>query len=472
MRLLPLSKWKRTLALVLAALAHHLRPRRNKSKNKPEGPTFLLLVPSTTLLAQVERWFKEIYPDEKGDVWGTIYPGRIDIDLNGQGGMGAGRIPDILISTPSALWDRLDNPRPGDWVTTKGLKDGLQVMAMDEPDAIIRPLPGRYEQQGGSGKQHVFHRHPPVGVKLLEAILPARSDGDRGRRVQTVWTSATVNSLLRGYVVKRGWARPRGEGGVVLEHSGATKEGQEKGVEHACWVVDPETGKHTDLFEPVTPGRAEGLELKTAPEEVGAGEVHPYLLEALALHWASGTRSGRSLVVPPNGTSVRKLQETLSDLGCPSVSLDVDSRETAREVGEALRQDGSASEDDEVDVDLEAGSTQDKDMLYILPRSHLRGIDVPSVKTVYLLGGLGVKDLKGGGTGAGVWAEREREYLHWAGRMGRMRGTVGKGGEGSEGKDVVMTFVLKGPEEELMRKFMEKMKERQSETVHGLEESL
>ena len=419
------------------------------------------------MLSQVERWFNEIYPDGSGRVWGTVYPrgtgdGDGDDALEAKGR--AGGAPDILISTPSALWDRLEHPEDAHWLRKDTLRQGLQVVAMDEPDAIIRPLPGRYEQQRNVGRtsgqrQHVFHRHPPVGVKLLETILPGRQEAARGRKVQTIWTSATVNSLLRGYIVKRGWARPRGEGGVVLEHSGG-EHGETNGVQHVCWVVDPDSGKHTDLSEPVPPMQ-EDKEQKTDPVGPGQGEVHPHLIEALALHWASRGNSAKSLVVPPNGASVRKLQETLSDLGCPSVSLDVDSRETARDVGEALRRDQVGEVDARVDPGEDGTTTQDT--LYILPRSHLRGIDLPNVKTVYLLGGLGVKDLKGGGTGAGVWAEREREYLHWAGRMGRMSGTAVEADDkgADDGENIIMTFVLKGPEEVLMRRFMEKMKERQ-----------
>lgn len=458
----------------------------------------------------VERWGGE----------GSEIKRRNDLDLD----VGLG--PDILISTPSALWDRLQPEstpshfeskadQEAGWLTIDRLRKNLEVIAMDEPDAIIRPLPGRYDQQqqagGHGGKQHVFHRHPPVGVKLLEALLPGRPEGRdhagyKGtygtangdlvgrKKVQTVWTSATVNSRLRGYIVKRGWARPRGEGGVVLEHSGTSEtidierngEGRgEQAVEHLCWVVDPDSGEHTDLFEPVavdgsTRSGREAADANDESQEApvattpGPGEIHPYLIESLALHWASRSGAGKSLVIPPNGTSVRKLQDTLSELGCPSVSLDVDSRETARQVGLALQEgqerlDGNgketfnedSSETKDVGSDLEEAK---QDTLYILPRSHIRGIDIPDIKTVYLLGGLGIKDVKGASTGAAVWAEREREYLHWVGRMGRLSGTkVSENRAGTTGKDTIVTLVLKGPEEILMRKFMEKMKEKRQE---------
>lgn len=461
----------------------------------------------------VERW-----EGEESEIKRTT---DLDIGLLGLG-------PDILVSTPSALWDRLQPESPpshfeskadqeAGWLTADRLRKSLEVVAMDEPDAIIRPLPGRYDQQqqgrGYGGKQHVFHRHPPVGVKLLEALLPGRPEGrehagykgTRGtadgdlvgrKKVQTVWTSATVNSQLRGYIVKRGWARPRGEGGVVLQHSGASEtidiEKNGKGrdgdaVEHVCWVVDPDSGEHTDLFEPVALDGSTGnsrLGMTTndetqealATKTPGPGEIHPYLIESLALHWASRSGSGKSLVIPPNGTSVRKLQDTLSELGCPSVSLDVDSRETARQVGLALQEgqerldesDEERFEEDNSET-KEIGSDSDgamRDTLYILPRSHIRGIDIPDIKTVYLLGGLGIKDVKGGSTGATVWAEREREYLHWVGRMGRLSGTkVGESRDGTTEGDTVVTLVLKGPEEILMRKFMEKMKAKRQEAM-------
>jgi superfamily II DNA/RNA helicase len=282
-----------------------------------------------------------------------------------------------------------------------------------------------------------------------------------------------------------------------LEHSGSSetinieengKGRGEEAVEHVCWVVDPDSGEHTDLSEPValdgsTGNSRPGVMTNDESQEAlaatspGPGEVHPYLIESLALHWASRSGSGKSLVIPPNGTSVRKLQDTLSELGCPSVSLDVDSRETARQVGLALQEgrerldeaneeiyDDDDSEIKEIDSDQEGAM---RDTLYILPRSHIRGIDIPDIKTVYLLGGLGIKDVKGASTGAAVWAERKREYLHWVGRMGRLSGTkVSENRAGTTGKDTIVTLVLKGPEEILMRKFMEKIKEkRQKATV-------
>jgi superfamily II DNA/RNA helicase len=224
----------------------------------------------------------------------------------------------------------------------------------------------------------------------------------------------------------------------------------------------------------MTKGDSQEAPAATTP---GPGEIHPYLIESLAFHWASRSGSGKSLVIPPNGTSVRKLQDTLSELGCPNVSLDVDSRETARQVGLALQEgrerldeaneeiyNDDDSEIKEIDSDQEGAM---RDTLYILPRSHIRGIDIPDIKTVYLLGGLGIKDVKGASTGAAVWAEREREYLHWVGRMGRLSGTkVSENRAGTTGKDTIVTLVLKGPEEILMRKFIEKMKEkRQKATV-------
>ena len=522
----------------------------------------------------MERWLEAIYPNSlpflddhvkpggrggeddgpaRGKVWECVYPrskrrdkdtddkdDRVsDFRVNRWEGEGndikrrsgfdvglLGPAPSILISTPSALWDRLQPHSPPSqheadqevgWLTVDRLRKSLEVIAMDEPDAIIRPLPGRYDQQqqagGYGGKQHVFHRHPPVGVKLLEALLPGRSEGrehagykgthiaTKGdligpKKVQTVWTSATVNSQLRGYIVKRGWARPRGEGGVVLEHSGASetidsgKNGKGRGeqaVQDVCWVVDPDSGEHTHLSEPValdgsTGNSRSGMTTNDESQEAlaattpGPGEIHPYLIESLALHWASRSGSGKSLVIPPNGTSVRKLQDTLSELGCPSVSLDVDSRETARQVGLALQEgherldesdeerfEGDGSEHKEIGSDSDGAV---RDTLFILPRSHIRGIDIPDIKTVYLLGGLGIKDVKGGSTGAAIWAEREREYLHWVGRMGRLSGTrVGESRDGTTRSDTIVTLVLKGPEEILMRKFMEKMKDKRQEAT-------
>ena len=398
---------------------------------------------------------------------------------------------------------------------------------MDEPDAIIRPLPGRYDQgsavspgrrgkdvRGGTGL-HAFHRHPPVGVKLLEALLPDRervdestfNGGNKGTsrsstkrpRIQTIWTSATMNSTLRSYIVKRGWARPRGEGGVVLDYP---REGQMgiDGVEHSCLVVDPRSGTTRDLTEPVPPDSKE-MTASSGPNAISdpshsnphvhahpAGDVHPFLIETLALLWASNPHPGKTIVIPPPGTSVPRFQAALSELECPSVSLDVDSRETAREVDEALVLAGSVGEKtddetlrdevkfnaseggkqtpegDQVNIENKVTPPEDNGTLLILPRTQLRGIDIQGIKTVYLLGGVGLKstskpNVNGkepfASTSAGTWAEREREYLHWVGRMSRLSGTVDPVDSVANGQpDRMISIVMDGPEVAVMRKLL------------------
>jgi hypothetical protein len=289
------------------------------------------------------------------------------------------------------------------------------------------------------------------------------------------------------------YTRQMGDTGVELETEGDR-------VDHRCLVVDPRTGSTWDLMEP---GLSGGNEINSIPSSDAIspsththadahahtpanapGDVHPFLIETLALLWASTPHSGKTIVIPPPGTSVPRFQAALSELECPSVSLDVDSRETAREVDEALARGfggGGLIVEDEVELEASGGGQQlsetdesvakskveqpiDQGTLLILPRTQLRGIDIQGIKTVYLLGGVGLKPtskpiINGKesslSTSAGTWAEREREYLHWVGRMSRLSGTVDTAdSQTDEQPDRMISIVLDGPEVAVMRKLL------------------
>lgn len=272
------------------------------------------------------------------------------------------------------------------------------------------------------------------------------------------------------------------------------------GVEHTCLVVDPRSGTTRDLTEPVPPNSGEmtassGPNATSDPSHTNSyahvyatGDVHPFLIETLAFLWASNPHPGKAIVIPPSGTSVPRFQAALSELECPSVSLDVDSRETARAVDEALMLAGSAGdqthdetlgdevefkasegrrqshEGDQLDIKSKVTTPEDNGTLLILPRTQLRGIDIQGIKTVYLLGGVGLKptskpNVNGKepsvSTSAGTWAEREREYLHWVGRMSRLSGTVDSVDSVVGGQpDRMISIVMDGPEVAVMRKLL------------------
>jgi hypothetical protein len=475
----------RTLALVLLAISHILKPNRSRAASSAKGPQVLVLLPNATLLHQVETWLKEFLPPslvakEGQEITRTIFPNDRDNAERIE------QIPRIVLSTPSALWAGINpdairplgaassitkQPISENWLTSASLARSLELVMVDEPDDVLSPLPGRFDKPRRNARgvqEDRWGKHVPIGVKLLRTLLPGRSvEGDerqaRNKRVQTVWTSATLNSRVRAWVTMEGWARPAGEGGLVLDFTKNTgdrttgegnivagedaQQASQREVDHVCLVVDPLTGKARDMND------SEPEEIRSVPSAVesdsptafdeGKGDVHPLLLEALALDWAtstgSGSSGGESLVLPPSGTSIPRLQAQLAELDCPSVSLDVDSKETAADLGK----------------DFDEGVDEAKEgRLLILPRSHIRGIDIPNVRTVYILAGLGVGSKRGPST-AGLWAERERDYQHWAGRMGRLSRSSHDQNQGKDGKGKVVSIVMQGEEERAMQKLLE-----------------
>jgi superfamily II DNA/RNA helicase len=142
------------------------------------------------------------------------------------------------------------------------------------------------------------------------------------------------------------------------------------------------------------------------------------MVEALASLWATSSSESdrpdpgqRSIVIPPEGTSVPALVSDLAALGVPVSLLD--------------------------------DPTSPPNALLVVSRSQVRGLDLPDLSTVYILGGLGVDTVSKKMRANGGVAEKEREYAHMAGRVGRLGGREEGGGKSQR----VVTIVLQGSEE-------------------------
>jgi superfamily II DNA/RNA helicase len=132
---------------------------------------------------------------------------------------------------------------------------------------------------------------------------------------------------------------------------------------------------------------------------------------------ASSDNGGVSLVIVPEGASVPKLQASLQALGLQSSILD-----------------GSQS--------------ADSANLLLVARSHVRGLDIPNISTVYLLNGLDVTSLSKSARAAGGVEERKREYTHFAGRMGRLGAKDQNEGEEKGERYALVGLVMRASAEE------------------------
>ncbi|KAJ9118762.1 hypothetical protein QFC22_003983 [Naganishia vaughanmartiniae] len=448
----------RTFALALIALSRALknRSKRNKlAKNPPRAssrtsispaPSVLLLLPHATLVRQVGSWMERLesaMPDsgavegEKERLFRMVLPGD-------EQGRDSGTTPEIVVSSPDALLTYLQAPAsrqlPTDGkhapssLTSASLSRSLRLIMVDEADAMLRPLPGRFKSftSERERQRHPFFRHPPSIVRLLDDLFGRDEEQRAGKRqVQTVWCSATLNSVIRGFVHRSGWIR-RDEQVVIdtaqessdaaqTDASVIAKDGIKK-TAHYCLTVDPLTGSLRNIgTASAEPSYSEFVE--TAPDDPAAKEkINPLMVENLALLHASLSATSPdnpnlSIVIVPEGASVPKLQASLQSLGVASTILD---------------------------------GSQDADVanLLLVARSHVRGLDIPDIATVYLLNGLDVTSLSKSARAAGGVEERKREYTHFAGRMGRLGAQDREDGKEQGDRYALVSLVMRESAEE------------------------
>lgn len=323
---------------------------------------------------------------------------------------------EIIVSTPDALLAYLQPPSSEHQDPSKlasSLSRSLQLLMVDEIDAMLRPLPGRFKTFTSERERnrHPFYRHPPSIVRLLDNILRL---GESNGKVQTIWSSATLNSVVRGFVQRSGWIRRAEQ--IIIDTTHEAEAVEQPSITsdtmHYCLTVDPITGQMRNLGAATEPDVADLITID--PNDPSTTEkVHPLLIENLALLHATRLQTPNpkhSLAIIPSGASVPSLQNALSSLGISSAILD-----------------GTAP--------------PPPPTLLLIDRAHVRGLDLPSLGTVYLLNGLDVSSMSKSSRAAGGMEERKREYTHFAGRMNRL------GGAGGEGYEMV-NLVMRGSTEE------------------------
>lgn len=419
----------RTFALALIAIsrAYKIRSKRLKAARKPSrnpsshdndrSPAVLLLLPHAALVGQVSGWISRIESALSSEHLGGEGP-LAEIVISGDKPKTSRKAtPEILISTPDALISYLEASSPTDRtrhtrktvtpaMTPSSLSRSLQLIVSDEIDAMLRPLPGRFKTftSERERQRHPFFRHPPAIVRLLEDILRLGEMQTASRTLQTVWSSATLNSVVRGFVQRSRWIRKEAQIVIdttattesTIQHpSGGLSEGGQAasldGTIHYCLTIDPLTGNMRNLGAIAPDTISEYVE--PDPNDPAFKErIHPLMIENLALLDAiRNPRDGKgySLAIVPDGTSISKLQDALSALGTSSMIVD----------GINEPEEGA---------------------LLLVTRSHVRGLDIPNIKTVYLLNGLDVTSMSKASRSAGGMEERKREYTHFAGRMKRL----------------------------------------------------
>ncbi|PKI82452.1 hypothetical protein MVES1_003413 [Malassezia vespertilionis] len=428
----------KSFALLLAMLAKPRMLFRHAEQAPTAGISALILVPTNELAEQYRTWARTLVSPEITDSLDPV------LQVVTRGGDPASQCatlrstpPHILVGTPTRISELLRDPATAPLL---GIET-LATLALDEADAIMQ-LPGRFPSEKQRWK-HLAHRAP--GIDILNTVLgmrPTYSGGERQpsagmersaprrgpekrppekvRRIQyrgaarneyvpamlrrpgdsplqLVCMSATANSVLRHFLGARtGWLRTNTRDtvqsarwidftGLSQGKRGATVLPYE--IEHACLVVDAqeEAREHAEAtllpLRNMTflPARTDtNGEMPAIVPSYSPDPHTPYmpLLEALAFAFAAdGVRQGLALV-PPRW-SLRKTAAALEALGVPARII---------EPGAPTDVPGS--------------------VLYLLQSTSARGLDIPALTHVYLLGLDAVQDAV--------------HYTHMAGRVSRI----------------------------------------------------
>lgn len=385
-----------------------------------------MLVPTPHLARQIYDHIQALSPET---------PVRLMVGSDGGSRSGTGKHgsledatgPFIVIATPNSLsssTSNLSRIRPS-------------TILIDEPDTLLGPLPPRHLPPTTQAK-HPFHRHPPPITSILDILVgSATVDHSRGRtqtqpRPWTVWVSATMSSLMRRTVRHRGWAsgnvvdldfsvdastKAQRDRADILAQLPVAQEGvrkEESIVRHYALSIHPATGDMANMST-----TDEAYTSPVAAHSRKSGEIHPQLIEALALiHSASPPPSGTtSLILPPEGSSLDRLTAALNELGIRASVLPPG-------------------------IDR----TEDDATVLITPRSAVPGLHIPNLFRVYLLSGLDMSSVP-----QQQYSRRLKERMTFyelvTGRMGRLGGAVPP--EGSRlGSGELISLLLESEGEE------------------------
>lgn len=404
----------------------------------------VFLVPTEVVQRQVVRWMDALMAQIGGTgvvESGSQYATEIDDDVATQQ-KDVAALPTVLIATPETILAAAAQHR----LSLSTVFSGVDVIAIDEPDALLRGLPDRRYLSSSQLARHPFFRHPSKGYQALEAMFEAvgvslQESWRQQGRPRTLWVSATLTSQLRGFVRQKGWVERGAEAWDFTGGRSATQNvstsllsltGQSpttarkpiSSVSHHALLVDPTCGRIVgDLASGGDDIAMTGHVIETARlDESKYAAALAELLQSMP-----SIAEAPLILIPTYGMSEARLVDALQ-----RYPLDVETS-----LDHALRWSTST------------GQAQSPPRILILSRSQVRGVDLPSsFRTVILLGGLCVEDVSPTQRRAGGLAEREREYHHFAGRVGRMNASRNDDGGDSQRTSRIITLVGAGTENE------------------------
>jgi superfamily II DNA/RNA helicase len=481
----------KTFGLIMTLLS---KPRRRiqsstVSTNEdaiPNTITSLVIVPHRDLAYQILHWIQRVV-----DAAGPSSPPLPSIAQvlvrDGLAHLTSGIStlkddpPHILIGTPGALLDVMKEDREALRLET------LSTVFVDEVDYLIETLPHK-EKESRKMREKArkkLERHPSVTKQLLDAIFAPRIqafhrardmpeenvtsvDNQGSYTPQLILASATLRNHLRQFLYREsGWLREEGTQKVrgssqtsafMLERSQDGSDANSilggTSLLHHVLVVKPDGSIENiqgAISNPVSPRETEDsveqsgtTQLKTVHRPLSESKVleantqdeldtpstlpphlieqfnrqpspfNPSSLEAIATSFALDVPSV-ALLVLPSSAPVHRAVFDLRELGVNALGLDFTMDDRGRT--HLLRGDAT---------------NQDNPQLLVATLATVRGLDLPELTHVFILGVPEGHKVRGKSIDA---------YLHIAGRVGRF----GRGGqiitvvEGNDAPDEAVT---------------------------------
>lgn len=309
----------------------------------------------------------------------------------------------FLITTPSYLIDILDS------IST----EELRTIALDEADEMLK-LPNRFHTHKDEAK---WHRHPPLLLAIMDEILsPATKEGKCANAVpekRIVAVSASANSVFRDYMVRRsGWLKgPLSSTDEVREGdrqfdwydfsseplTTTTSEGEEtqeiSELQRVGRALMPQA--QINHYVAKIDGQGEIVDESTTLTEESEDAASPPT-DADRFFVATATlfalkQVERGLLLIPSSQSLKATLEFLQSVAVPAVGIS------------------------------EAFDTSRKSLdpvLYVASVDSVRGLDIPRLEWIFL-------------TPQTKAHEDAKDYMHIAGRVGRLLDSQGARGSGN-----------------------------------------
>ncbi|KAG9100779.1 hypothetical protein FS749_012893 [Ceratobasidium sp. UAMH 11750] len=431
----------KTFGSVLALLSETQRPHL--------GITTLYVVPHRDLAYQIESWCQKLVPEGSTDTLTSPVQVLARPHVDSVLASLKKTQPRILIATPGALIDAMAHPKH-----PLMLHLSIQRIIVDEVDVVMN-IPKRYQEV------RLSRRHRPEAVQAIDHIL---EDIWRLKRPkpQMVMMSATLWMHVRKWLfAQNGWMAER----VVRLDGVKSSRGEDDGfvsgnndrIVHSAVAVGPDGTLRnaqvanddenpgleiepgilthdpalvlaaipnqgttpTDVYDRLSDASHDANHTASHPSTNQS--IPPSVLEAIATSVALDV-TNRAMCVVPAGLSVVPVVEAFRKLGVEARLLSL--RDEIEHISRPNEEGASTNLTSSAPTSVSAASdgknnrtptassaVTSKDepspnpTLLVTNTSSVRGLDIPTLSHIYIIGGVG----------------SSADYRHIAGRVGRFR---------------------------------------------------